>query len=414
MKRNNQEVPAIVLGSGITALGVIRSLASVGIAAYLLPSQRDYVRWSRWAKPLSLYLDDFPSAKGLAQTLESLPLQKAVLFPCNDAVLLAAAGQSSGLGERFPTSLSSLDTLQILSDKGKFAMLLEENHIPHPETILVEHAEQLAVMDDQDFKDRFLKPCNSKGFGSRFGVKAFAVSGREDAIQKFSQAQEAGLDMMLQEYIPGPASEHYFVDGFVDRHGHICAHFPRQRLRIYPPSFGNSSYCESVPLRRVSPAIEDLDRLLALLHYRGIFSAEFKFDRREDQFKILEINARPWWFIEFATRCGVNTCQMAYQDALGQDSNTIAEYREGIGCINTLHDLKAAFGLFQTNELSPASWFRQWLRGQQAIFYWRDPLPAIFNFLEKARANAQGASRMQSTATTTKTQPNGYSEKAIH
>ena len=51
--------------------------------------------------------------------------------------------------------------------------------------------------------------------------------------------------------------------------------------------------------------------------YRGIFSAEFKCDDRDGFFKILEVNARPWWYVEAAACAGMDVCSMAYHDALG-------------------------------------------------------------------------------------------------
>jgi len=52
-----------------------------------------------------------------------------------------------------------------------------------------------------------------------------------------------------------------------------------------------------------------------------VFSAEFKFDERDGLFKILEVNARPWWYVDFAARCGVDVCRMAYRDALATRSS---------------------------------------------------------------------------------------------
>ena len=98
---------------------------------------------------------------------------------------------------------------------------------------------------------------------------------------------------------------------------------------MFPTDFGNSTYLISVPLERLSPAMESLERILRAVHYRGIFSAEFKRDHRDGKFKILEINARPWWYIGFAIDSGVNVVEMAYRDALGLPVTTNATYRPG-------------------------------------------------------------------------------------
>ena len=54
--------PAIVLGTGASALGTLRSLARVGIRTHLLPtgSGRGLASWSRWASPASRWAPSLP------------------------------------------------------------------------------------------------------------------------------------------------------------------------------------------------------------------------------------------------------------------------------------------------------------------------------------------------------------------
>ena len=70
--------------------------------------------------------------------------------------------------------------------------------------------------------------------------------------------------------------------------------------------------------------------MLHAVGYRGIFSGEFKRDPRDGRFKLLEINTRPWWFIDFAVRCGVDVCRMAYDDAQGLPVTAVSEYKVGV------------------------------------------------------------------------------------
>jgi len=60
-----------------------------------------------------------------------------------------------------------------------------------------------------------------------------------------------------------------------------------------------------------------------------VFSAEFKFDERDGLFKLLEVNARPWWYVDFADRCGVDVCGMAFRDALGEEIEPVTGYKLG-------------------------------------------------------------------------------------
>jgi len=76
----------------------------------------------------------------------------------------------------------------------------------------------------------------------------------------------------------------------------------------------------------VGEAIGVVEALFEATRYRGVFSAEFKFDHRDDHFKILEVNCRPWWYVEFAGVCGVDVVEMAYRDALGLPIHTVGPY----------------------------------------------------------------------------------------
>src|SRR5262249_8599734 len=159
-------------------------------------------------------------------------------------------------------------------------------------------------------------PRDSQSFSELFGCKAVPVCGRAQAIECFRRAHVAGQRVVLQEYVPGPASGHYYVDAFVDRNGRVLSHFARQRLRMHH-AFANSSALWSIPHDEAHGAPEIIDRAIAALRPRGIVSAEFKLDTRDNQLKIIEINARVWKHVDFASQCGVNIARLAYDDALG-------------------------------------------------------------------------------------------------
>ena len=144
----------------------------------------------------------------------------------------------------------------------------------------------------------------------------------------------------------------------------------------------------------VAAAVESLDRLLYLTSYRGIFSAEFKFDARDQLFKILEINARPWWYVEFAARCGVDVCGMAYQDAIRQPFSSSSDYKVGRRCVFLIQDYRGRRASPPQGRSGFWSWIRSWLGAHDALFSWDDPRPALS---EAARLFASRRGRTQPT-----------------
>lgn len=371
------KIPVLILGSYITALGAMRSIASAGIDARCITAPDNFVRVSRWYKPPPNDVDFVKAIEDLPVYLRKLSLETAVLMPCSDEWVAAVAGLDPELTARFPSSRPSPETLAFFLDKGKLEHKLETLGVQRPHTILLESEADLEPVGGDKYHTLFLKPRCSREFFLGFGVKAFHLHSVEQAADLFARCQKCGFKVMLQEYIPGPANRHYFIDGFVDRHGVIRAVFARQRIRMYPLDFGDSSYVTTVPVETVAQAIDSLKKLLPDLKYRGIFSAEFKVDDRDKCFKLIEVNTRPWTYIDFDSKHGMNMAVMAYRDALGLDVPTVTEYDIGASMIYLPNDLRAGWILFRRGELSMLKWIASCFTARSAVFSFSDPLPSL-------------------------------------
>jgi predicted ATP-grasp superfamily ATP-dependent carboligase len=144
-----------------------------------------------------------------------------------------------------------------------------------------------------------------------------------------------------------------------------------------PPDFGNSTLMISVPVSDTGDASATLKSLFKDIGYRGIFSAEFKRDQRDGAFNLIEVNARPWWYVEFAARCGVNVCALAIRDALGEPVETISGYAVGRRCVFPYYDLQAVRAERLAGRLGLLGWASSWLGPYQPVFRWSDPLPSV-------------------------------------
>jgi predicted ATP-grasp superfamily ATP-dependent carboligase len=364
-------LPVLALGGGITLAAVLNVLRQRGLPYYALCAPSDFVSRSRWYRPLPTALAS-PGPADLAPFLDSLELESAVLLPCSDDWLRAVAALPEALAKRFPSSLSR-PSVDVLTDKWRFARLLDRLGVPHPRTALISSRERLLALPDSLFQGAILKPLYSVDFASKYGVKGYLVENRQQAVEILAKIE---FPIMLQEFIPGPPTTGYFLDGFRDRRGRITALFARQRLRMHPAKLGNSTLIQSVPLRNLHGAVFPLEYLLEEISYRGVFSAEFKFDARDQAFKLIEINARPWWYVEFAHRCGVDVCSMAYRDALGLTVDTVNDYEVGRRCVFPVNDLRAWKDRDQ-RDASPWSFFETWRKSDTTPFHWNDPAPAL-------------------------------------
>ncbi len=299
------------------------------------------MRWSRWYRAAP------PRAEGvsLAEYLSALPIPRALLVPCSDNWVTAIAELEPGLRDRFPACVPPVAVVETLVDKLRFAEAMQAAGVPHPHTEAIGSVADLERVPALVLSGTtFLKPRDSQRFFARFNVKGFRVASRDDAVARLREIEAAGFSVVLQEYVPGPASRHYYVEGFVDVHGVARIWFARRRLRMYPADFGNSTYFASVRLEEVSGATASMEALLAHLHYRGIFSAEFKRDDRDGEFKLLEVNARPWWYVDFAVRAGADVVGAYCRDALGLPVEAVTRYRVGATCMYPYYDYYASRG----------------------------------------------------------------------
>jgi D-aspartate ligase len=366
-------VPAIVLGSHITALAALRDLAALRVPTHLLTASVDDIalrsRWagSRRARNVS------ETIEGLVDALRDAP--DAVLIPCGDGWVRAAAELVYERNDgRFTASVARPDVLNILLDKGRLADQLSSLGISHPMTMDVREVGDLVDVDDRALARCFLKPRDSFAFRKRFGTKAFVLHGRSDVAHKLDAAAGAGFEMVLQELIPGPPTAHVFLDGFVDAHGRMVAVFARRRLRMWPPRFGNSTDSVTIPLEEARPAMDALVALFDHLGYRGPFDAEFKQDSEDGRFKLIEVNVRAWRQLALASHCGVDVVGMAYADALGLPITPSKGYRVGARWIDPALDVRARL---RGRGMRPGVAGEPWLRADHAVFRRNDPSPAL-------------------------------------
>ncbi len=335
-------MPALVLGGGITGLGVLRILARARIPSLLVAGPDDLAFASRHARPAPASTGADSAPADFRGWLSGSSLERAVLIPCSDHWVRTVAALPAGLGLRFPASVPQSDALEVALDKSRFASLLARLRIAHPRTWPLAFDSDLAALPSDAFAHAFLKPRDSQAFFARYGVKGFWVKGRDEAAARLAELNAAALAVQLQEYVPGPPTSHVFVDGFADRTGTIRALLARRRLRMFPTDFGNSTLMVTIRLSEAAGAVDAVRAMVEALEFRGIFSVEFKQSEADRRWYALEMNARPWWYVDYAARAGIDVIRLAWLDAQELPVVTLGDYQIGRRCVYPYYDLFAA------------------------------------------------------------------------
>jgi D-aspartate ligase len=249
--------------------------------------------------------------------------------------------------------------------------------LAQPRCVILASADDLAGVADAEIERSFLKPTDSQRFSSQFEGKGFWVRDRDDAARRIAEARAAGVDLILQEWIPGDASHNVLIDCFVDRHGAIPGILARRKIRREPALLGNTASAVTIPLSEVADAVAAVRAIIASVEHRGVFSAEFKYDARDGRFKILEVNARLFWYVTHTAAAGLDLAWMTYLDALGLPVPQAPAYRTGVYGLYEINDAVALKRQWESGGRFNGPVLRPWLTGHRALFWWRDPGPAL-------------------------------------
>ena len=105
----------------------------------------------------------------------------------------------------------------------------------------------------------------------------------------------------------------------------LRAEFTARQLRKAPPAFGSPRVVIS---ERIAEVIEPGRKILAAMGFDGFACTEFKLDRRDGVYKLMEVNGRHNLSGLLAVRCGVNFPLMHYRhlaEGVAADGTTIHE-----------------------------------------------------------------------------------------
>jgi len=378
MEPNETKPPALIFGGGINGLGIMRNLARERITVYLVVDRPDRAYYSKYCKKTFL-LPDFTrrpdSVKSFLSRLDLSSPNRPIVFSTDDRTTLTLSALRNEIANRYNFVGPDLPCANTLVLKNKFYESLNKCPIQYPKVLTPRALRDLSQAGEQLGYPILVRPIMSQTFSDVMGSKGFLASSERDLISYCQIAGKGGLDVILQEFIPGPVSNILSVAGCFDGYSRPLALFAYRRLREWPPMIATSCLAESVPLAPFRNVVDPLLKYLTDIGYRGIMQATFKRDPRDGVYKLLEVNARSWRYNSFPTKCGLNIVWKAYLDSVGLDDSYTEEYSVGVKWINVLEDLVAAF---TTHQVMKQYWIRSILGVRDyAFFDPNDPGPMV-------------------------------------
>jgi predicted ATP-grasp superfamily ATP-dependent carboligase len=386
-------------------LGVMRSLGRLGVRVYgLAHEHRSPSTSSRHcAGTVSVGFDGRPwpdEGRTLAELVEAGKRlgEGTILIPGSDEWSVLVANHSSDLARWFRFPIVPVDLVEELAAKDGLYRLATAHGLPTPRIVFPETREQ-ALLE----ASRLQYPVMLKPVHSRPDVLEKAVAHDAQQLAEAYGWMEESPDapnVMFQEYIPGNDADVWIFNGYFDAQSVCSAAFTGVKIRQHPAKMGIASLGE---LRQNQTVIEATCTFMRAVGYRGIVDIGYRFDSRDGQYKVLDINPRLGGaFRMFVDENGMDVARAMYLDLTGATVPAIAS-KDGRRWINETADLVASTHYRRLDGLTLTAWLRS-LRGVREGATWAhdDPLPfavamcgLIFETLgakwERFRTRAQAA-----------------------
>jgi predicted ATP-grasp superfamily ATP-dependent carboligase len=331
---------AIVIGCHVCGLGVIRSLGLKGFQITAMSYDRtDFGHASKYVYERVEIPHPRVEEKDFIDFLikNSYKWNGALIFDTNDEIAVSISKNKTELANYYKVITAEWGILRKFIEKPETYSLAEKCNVPYPKTFLPKTLDELYKIKNAIAYPCILKPVIGHEFMSKFNTKNFIVSNYNELLLKFELCLKSGYEVMIQEIIPGPDSNIYECMIYVNSEGYINTTFFFRKMRQNPPQFGVSRVAIS---QGRNPQIEDFtERILKEADFRGIATAEFKKDPRDNQFKLLEINVRAFRPNWLATYCGINFPWIIYMDLVEKEQVKVTDYKKDVYWIELYQDI---------------------------------------------------------------------------
>ncbi|HWE32973.1 MAG TPA: hypothetical protein VG410_05765 [Solirubrobacteraceae bacterium] len=383
----------MILGGGVTALSIARSMDAAGVTADVLDVPHSPARVSRAVRRFVDVGRDQPQE----QMLEWLRANPA------EAVLLAGSDEGIELIARHRSELQRLGYVPVegddralltMLDKAQTYELAARHGIATPRVVQLRSDTEI---DRAIAEMRFpcaLKPVHSHVFVRRSGsgAKVEFIETPEALRERVAELHGQGVEMLVTEVIVGASDEFVSYYGYLDRDGQSLLTFTKCKLRQQPPGFGLGTYHRTTLDPEVAAAGLSLLRAAGIV---GLGNVEFKRDASDGELKLIECNVRFTLSNELIRRSGVDLALFCYCRAAGLTPPAVSPYKVGMTLWDPIKDARAFLSYRRLGEITAPRWIASVARPQCfPTFRVTDPLPAIMRtawMIQNASARGQAA-----------------------
>jgi predicted ATP-grasp superfamily ATP-dependent carboligase len=372
--------PAIVLSTGTAALGVIRSLGRRGVPVVALYQDRSEVGCvSRYVREAIQVPHPEHEEKALVNLLlrQAPRLGGGVLMPCADGFVAAIARNKQELQQHYLVACPDWAIARTVLEKSFTYEAANAAGVATPHTAVLRSLEQAEREAHSVSFPCLVKPVTGHQYYRVFHKKMVLAHSPEELIAAYREAAAADCAVMLQEFIPGEDALGVNYNSYFWQ-GEPLAEFTAAKIRNAPPQIGSPRVVMS---KHIPEVIEPGRRLLRALGYSGFSCTEFKWDVRDQSYKLMEVNGRHNMSSRLAARCGMDFPYMEYRHLAYGEKPLPCDFEDGTYWIDLTRDAAHSAMHWRHERYSLARYLEPYLRPHVfAELDWSDPKPFLNRF----------------------------------
>jgi predicted ATP-grasp superfamily ATP-dependent carboligase len=228
------------------------------------------------------------------------------------------------------------DIIDNIYNKDNLLNLAKGLNVPIPKTFYFS-----TILDTEKYDIKY--PILTKGktgldFYKKLKRKVFFSRNKQELIKnlEFISNKIPLKDTFSQEFIPFTGKNKTISLAAFCINGEIKTFWMGVKLREHPIQFGTATYTESI---YEDDCLEHSKKLIKKLNYSGVCEIEFLKDSRDNQFKLIEINARTWLWVGHAIANGINFPLYIYNYLNDINTSYPEGYQLGLKWRNPISDL---------------------------------------------------------------------------
>jgi predicted ATP-grasp superfamily ATP-dependent carboligase len=340
----------VLLGGAHGALALVRSFGRKGIPVVLVTDDHPLPRFSRYVGRWFAWpgANDGEAALWLAAFAERENCRDWLLIPCGDGEVRLIASNLDLLRRTYRVESCDWEHLRQVCDKQLLAQTAVAAGIAIPRAYRVRHEAEIPLLAITF--PVVLKPAMRMERNAFTQAKAWRADTRDELLAHYciASALVGPENVVVQELIPGSGEAQFSYAGYW-HDGKPVAAMTARRTRQYPVEFSyTSTFVETVANDKVRTAAT---ALLTAIAFEGLVEVEFKFDARDQEYKVLDVNPRAWSWIALCESAGADLGLMMSCVAAGLAVTAVAA-APGHAWIHTVRDAVAAVQLMMRGDLT--------------------------------------------------------------